>query len=127
MRSSSRCANWAFRPLDPRDYGGLGLTMGEEVAVVRELGHTSPAFRSVFGTTVGSAPGHHHGRDDGAENHLSAAAGDRRSDRLLCPHRTGAGSDAASIVTAAKREGDHFVINGTKRYITNAPRAGILR
>ncbi|HEX8572119.1 MAG TPA: acyl-CoA dehydrogenase family protein, partial [Allosphingosinicella sp.] len=37
----------------PEDYGGLGLTMGEEVRVALELGRTTPAFRSVFGTNVG--------------------------------------------------------------------------
>src|SRR6201746_2441932 len=37
----------------PTEYGGLGLTMEEEVLVAMELGHTSPAFRSVIGTNVG--------------------------------------------------------------------------
>ena len=37
----------------PEEYGGLGLTMEEEVLVMLELGQTSPAFRSLFGTTVG--------------------------------------------------------------------------
>ena len=37
----------------PAEYGGLGLTMAEEIRVAFELGHTSPAFRSVFGTNVG--------------------------------------------------------------------------
>jgi acyl-CoA dehydrogenase len=37
----------------------------------------------------------------------------------------GAGSDAASVRTAAIRDGDHYVVNGTKRYITNANRAGM--
>jgi acyl-CoA dehydrogenase len=37
----------------PEDYGGIGLTLTEEIAVALELGRTSPAFRSVFGTNVG--------------------------------------------------------------------------
>ena len=37
----------------PEEYGGLGLTMEEEVLVMFEMGQTSPAFRSLFGTTVG--------------------------------------------------------------------------
>src|SRR4051812_25111397 len=37
----------------PEEYGGLGLSMGEEVRVALELGRTTPAFRSVFGTNVG--------------------------------------------------------------------------
>ena len=37
----------------PEEYGGLGLSMSEEVRVVFELGKTSPAFRSAFGTNVG--------------------------------------------------------------------------
>ena len=37
----------------------------------------------------------------------------------------GAGSDAGSLTTSARRDGDHYVVNGAKRYITNAPEAGI--
>src|SRR6201999_878868 len=37
----------------PEEFGGLGLSMEEEVLVAMELGHTSPAFRSVIGTNVG--------------------------------------------------------------------------
>ena len=37
----------------PEEFGGLGLTMSEEVAIIQEMGYTSPVFRSMFGTNVG--------------------------------------------------------------------------
>ena len=40
----------------PEEHGGLGLTMEEEVLVAMELGHTSPAFRSVIGTKISPRP-----------------------------------------------------------------------
>ena len=39
----------------PEEYGGLGLTMAQEVRLVMELGYTTPAFRSMFGTNNGIA------------------------------------------------------------------------
>jgi acyl-CoA dehydrogenase len=110
----------------PEDYGGLGLTMEEEVLVAAELGQTSPVFRSVIGTNVGI----------GSQGILIDGTEEQRRYWLprLASGRTigsfaltepGAGSDAASLTTAAVREGDHYVINGTKRFITNAPRATI--
>ncbi len=43
----------------------------------------------------------------------------------FCLTEPDSGSDAASLKTTARKEGDHYVLNGTKRYITNAPEAGI--
>ena len=110
----------------PQDYGGLGLTMGEEAQVIYELGRTSFAYRSVIGTTVGI--GSQGIVMDGTEAQKrewlpQLAAGMMASFALTEPN---AGSDAASITTSAVRDGDGYRINGTKRYITNAPRAGML-
>lgn len=110
----------------PEEYGGLGLTMSEEAQVVFELGRTSFAYRSVIGTTVGI--GSQGIVMDGTEAQKQEwlprlAAGMMASFALTEP---GAGSDAASITTRAVRDGDGYRINGTKRYITNAPRAGML-
>jgi acyl-CoA dehydrogenase len=110
----------------PQEYGGLGLTMEEEVLVCFELGQTSPAFRSVIGTNVGigSQGVVMFGTDaQKAEWLPKLASGEIVASFALT--EPGAGSDAASVRTAAIRDGDHYVVNGTKRYITNANRAGM--
>jgi acyl-CoA dehydrogenase len=114
----------------PESYGGLELTMEEEVLVMVEMGKTSPAFRSIFGTTVGI--GSQGILMDGtpeqkAEYLPRLASGELISSFALT--EPDAGSDAASLRTMAIRDtddrGDHYIVNGTKRYITNAPQAGI--
>jgi acyl-CoA dehydrogenase len=110
----------------PQDYGGLGLTMEEEVLVCFELGQTSPAFRSVIGTNVGigSQGVVMFGTEaQKAEWLPKLASGEVVASFALT--EPGAGSDAASVRTAAIRDGDHYVVNGTKRFITNANRAGM--
>lgn len=110
----------------PEEYGGLGLTMSEEVQVVFELGRAAAAFRSTIGTTVGigSQGIVIDGTPEQKQEWLPRlAAGMVSSFALTEPD---SGSDAASIQTSAVLEGDHYRINGTKRYITNARRAGML-
>jgi len=110
----------------PTEYGGLGLTMEEEVLVAMELGHTSPAFRSVIGTNVGigSQGVVMFGTDQQKKEWLPRlASGEIVASFALT--EPGAGSDAASVRTTAIADGDHYVINGTKRFITNANRAGM--
>ncbi|MDO8289609.1 MAG: acyl-CoA dehydrogenase family protein [Parvibaculum sp.] len=108
----------------PVEYGGLGLTMEEECLLMFEMGRTSPAFRSVFGTNVGigSQGIVMHGRQDQKEEWLPKIASGEViiSFALTEPE---AGSDAASLRTTAIRDGDHYIVNGTKRYITNAHKA----
>ncbi len=110
----------------PTEYGGLGLSMEEEVLVCFELGHTSPAFRSVIGTNVGigSQGVVMFGSDAQKKEWLPRLAGGEiiASFALTEP---GAGSDAASLRTTAIRDGNDYVVNGTKRFITNAARAGM--
>ena len=110
----------------PEAYGGLGVTMEEEVTIAFELGRTSPAFRSYFGTNngIGSIGILLDGTDAQKQHYLPLLA----SGELLssfCLTEPDSGSDAASLKTTAVRDGDHYVINGTKRFITNAPHAGI--
>ncbi len=110
----------------PVEYGGLGLTMEEEVLVAMELGHTSPAFRSVIGTNVGigSQGVVMFGNEQQKNEWLpKLASGEVVASFALT--EPGAGSDAASVRTTAIRDGDHYVVNGTKRFITNANRAGM--
>ena len=110
----------------PEEHGGLGLTMEEEALVAFELGHTSPAFRSVIGTNngIGSQGIIMFGTEAQKEKYLpKLASGETISSFALTEPE--AGSDAGSVRTLARRDGDHYVLNGTKRFITNAKKAGL--
>jgi acyl-CoA dehydrogenase len=110
----------------PEEFGGLGLTMGEEVRVALELGRTTPAFRSVFGTNVGI----------GSQGLVMAGSDAQKAQWLpriasgeiitsFALTEPGAGSDSASVQTKAVRDGDVYRLTGTKRYITNADKASL--
>ena len=110
----------------PEAYGGLALTMEEEALVAFEIARTSPAFRSLIGTNngIGSQGIVIDGTEEQKQRYLPRlAAGDIIGSFALT--EPGAGSDAASLRTSAVRDGDDYVLNGTKRYITNAPEASI--
>ena len=110
----------------PEEYGGLGLTMEEEVEVAFEIGRTSPAFRSLFGTNNGI--GSQGIIQDGTTEQKAFWLPKLASGELIASFaltEPGSGSDAASLITSARRVGDHYLLNGTKRYITNAPEAGL--
>ena len=108
----------------PQQYGGIGLNTYEECRVVMELGRTSPAFRSIFGTNngIGSQGLVMDGTEEQKAYFLPRfASGEIIGSFALT--EPDAGSDAGSLTTKAVRDGDDFVLNGTKRYITNAPSA----
>ena len=110
----------------PTSYGGLGLTMEEECLVALELGRASPAFRTVVCTNIGigSQGLIMDGRPDQKDYWLPRlASGDVISSFALT--EPDAGSDAGSIRTSAVRDGDCYRLNGTKRFITNADKAGL--
>ena len=110
----------------PEAYGGLGLTMEEEVRVAFELARTSPAFRSLIGTNNGI--GSQGIVIDGTEEQKRRWLPRLSSGELVGAFaltEPGSGSDAASLATTARRDGDYYLLNGTKRFITNAPEAGI--
>jgi acyl-CoA dehydrogenase len=110
----------------PEDYGGLGLTMSEEVRVALELGGTTPAFRSTFGTNVGI----------GSQGLVMAGSEAQKAEWLpriasgeivtsFALTEPGAGSDSASVQTKAVLEGEVYRLTGTKRFITNADKASL--
>ena len=108
----------------PQQYGGIGLNTYEECRVVMELGRTSPAFRSIFGTNNGI--GSQGLVMDGTEEQKAYFLPKFASGEIIGSFaltEPDAGSDAGSLATKAVRDGDDFVLNGTKRYITNAPSA----
>lgn len=111
----------------PEAYGGLGLNMVEEVRVAFELGRTSPAFRSLLGTNngIGSQGIVIDGTEEQKRKYLPKLASGALIGSFALTEPD-SGSDAASLRTSARREGNaSYVLNGTKRYITNAPEAGI--
>jgi acyl-CoA dehydrogenase len=110
----------------PEEYGGLALTMEEEVLAAMELAYASPAFRSLVGTNNGI----------GAQGIVIDGTPEQKARWLprlasgeiigsFCLTEPDSGSDAASLRTTAVRDGDEYVINGVKRFITNAPEAGV--
>lgn len=114
----------------PEEFGGLGLTMSEEVRVALELGGTTPAFRSVFGTNVGI----------GSQGLVMAGSEAQKAQWLpriasgeivtsFALTEPGAGSDSASVQTKAVRDvgagGEVYRLTGTKRFITNADKASL--
>lgn len=110
----------------PEEYDGLGLTLEEEIRVVFELCQASPIFRSVIGTNVGiGAIGIViDGTEEQKKKYLpKLASGEMIGSFALT--EPDAGSDAASLKTSAVKDGDYYVLNGTKRFITNAPEAGV--
>jgi acyl-CoA dehydrogenase len=110
----------------PEEYGGLDLSMEDECLVGIELGRASPAFRSAFGTNVGigSQGLVMFGTPEQKLKWLPGIASGEivTSFALTEPE---AGSDSASVQTRARRDGEVYVLNGSKRYITNANKAGL--
>ncbi|HEU0191728.1 MAG TPA: acyl-CoA dehydrogenase family protein [Mycobacterium sp.] len=108
----------------PQDWGGLGLNLIQDVEMAMELGYTSLAVRSMFGTNNGIAgqvlAGF--GTDEQKRRWLADIASGAvvASFALTEP---GAGSNPAGLRTTARRHGDGWLISGQKRFITNAPTA----
>ena len=110
----------------PEEFGGLGLPLSQEVRLVFELGYTTPALRSMFGTNNGIAG--HVLIEGGTEEQKSEwlpklASGEVTASFALT--EADAGSDPSGLATTARRVGDDWVLNGSKRYITNAPLADV--
>lgn len=109
----------------PQEWGGLGLNLAQDVELAMELGYTCPSVRSMFGTNNGIAGqvlvGF--GTDEQKERWLEPiASGAVASFALTEP---GAGSNPAGLRTKAVRDGDDWVLDGQKRFITNAPLADL--
>jgi len=109
----------------PQEWGGLGLNLAQDVEMAIELGYTSLALRSMFGTNNGIAGqvlvGF--GTDEQKAHWLERLAnGEVASFALTEP---GAGSNPSGLRTKAVRDGDSWIINGDKRFITNAPIADL--
>ncbi|WP_183658451.1 acyl-CoA dehydrogenase family protein [Prauserella isguenensis] len=110
----------------PQEWGGLGLNLTQDVELAMELGYTSLALRSLFGTNNGIAGQVlvNYGTDTQKAAWLERiASGDVVASFALT--EPGAGSSPAGLRTKAEADGDDWVITGGKRFITNAPIADL--
>lgn len=110
----------------PQQWGGLGLNLTQDVELAMELGYTSLALRSMFGTNNGIAGQVLVGFGTEAQKARwlePMAAGDVVASFALT--EPGAGSNPAGLRTKAVADGDNWVISGQKRFITNAPVADL--
>jgi acyl-CoA dehydrogenase len=110
----------------PQAYGGLGLTTEELVLCAMELSQASVALRARVGTNtgIGSEALVADGTDEQKQRWLPRMARGALTGCLALTEPE-AGSEASNVQTTARREGDHFILNGTKRFITNAPLADV--
>jgi acyl-CoA dehydrogenase len=111
----------------PTIYGGLGLSMLGSCLAVEEIAKAHTAFYYLCGVNVhiGSKPIEFAGSEAQKRRWLPELASGRTIGAFALTEE-GAGSDAARLATTARRDGaDHYVLNGRKTYITNAPEAGV--
>jgi len=111
----------------PQAYGGLGLTTLEEILVYEELTKTNACFRSRIGTSnsIGSMGILFDGTEDQKQTYLSRIASGQWTAAFALTEPD-AGSDASNIKASAILEGDHWVLNGTKLFITNGDCANLI-
>ncbi len=104
----------------PEEYGGLGLGTFGECLVYEELTKTNACFRSRIGTSngIGSMGILFDGTKEQKQAYLPRIASGQWT-ACFALSEPEAGSDAANVQTSAERDGDHFVINGLKHFITN--------
>jgi len=110
----------------PQRWGGLGLDIVQDVEMAMELGYTTLALRSMFGTNNGIAGQVLVGF--GTDDQRARWLGDIASGAVVASFaltEPGAGSNPAGLRTKAIRDGDGWVISGRKQYITNAPTANL--
>jgi acyl-CoA dehydrogenase len=110
----------------PEQYGGLGLTTEELVIAAFEISQCSVACRARVGTNtgIGSEALVADGTEEQKRTYLPRLASGEVTGCLALTEPD-AGSEATNITTTALRDGDYYVLNGTKAFITNAPIAGL--
>ena len=109
----------------PEEFGGAGMNISQYTRTIRELSYAMPCYRSITSINIGmvcSALKNGGTAEQKAEWLPRLAAGEIASFGLTEP---GSGSDSAAMQTMAVRSGNGYVLNGTKRYITNAPFAKV--
>ncbi|WP_405784962.1 acyl-CoA dehydrogenase family protein [Streptomyces sp. NBC_01378] len=109
----------------PEEHGGLGASLSEDVRLAFEFGYTTPAFRSMFGTNNGIAGKVlvNAGTEEQQKHWLPRLAAGAVASFALTEAE--AGSDPSGLTTRAVKDGDAYLISGSKRFITNAPLADL--
>lgn len=109
----------------PVDYGGAGMSISQYIETVKQLSYAAPAYRSTVSINIGMTGSaiKNFGTEEQKQQWLPRIA----SGEIACFGLTepGSGSDSAAMQTMAVRDGNGYRLNGTKRYITNAPHAKI--
>lgn len=108
----------------PEEYGGLGLSCVEQTLIAEELGRYEPGLGSAVG--VNSSATHlidRFANETQKKIFFDILAGGGWAG--FCLTEPGAGSDAGSVATTATADGDEYVLNGTKCFITNGGIAGV--
>lgn len=110
----------------PKEYGGLGLSTLEEILLIEEITKTNACYRSRIGTSngIGSMGIVYDGTEEQKKQYLSTIASGKWTAAFALTEPN-AGSDAASITTSAVLDGDHWMLNGSKIFITNADTAHV--
>lgn len=110
----------------PREFGGAGLTTEQLVRAAFELSQASVAFRARVGTNtgIGSEALVADGTEGQKRRYLPQLASGALTGAFALTEPD-AGSDATALRTTARRDGDHYVLDGSKCFITNAPIAGL--
>jgi alkylation response protein AidB-like acyl-CoA dehydrogenase len=110
----------------PEAYGGLGLDLLTYIGVIEELAYGWMSLTGIVNThTMAATLIMTHGTEEQKQHWLPAlASGERRG--CLSLSEPDAGSDTRNISCKARRDGEEFVLNGTKAWVTNGERAGLV-
>jgi acyl-CoA dehydrogenase len=107
----------------PKEYGGPGLGSLEQCIVVEEMAAGCAGMTtSIYVNSLGAEPILVAGTEEQKEKYLRPLTEDLKFISFACSE-PGMGSDVAGIQTRAKKDGNHYVLNGSKFWITNAPYA----
>lgn len=109
----------------PEEYGGAGMNVSQYIETVKQLSYAAAAYRSTMSINVGMTGSAI--KNFGTPEQRHAWLPRIASGEIACFGLTepGSGSDSAAMATTAMRDGNGYVLNGTKRYITNSPHAKI--
>jgi acyl-CoA dehydrogenase len=109
----------------PKEYGGPGLGSIEQCITVEEMAAGCAGMTtSIYVNSLGAEPILVAGSPEQKEKYLRPLTEDLKFISFACSE-PGMGSDVAGIQTRVKRDGDHYVLNGSKFWITNAPHADV--
>ncbi len=108
----------------PEEYGGLGMGKVGYCIMLEELGKVDASHIAILAahTSLGTSPLLYYGTEEQKQKYLAPAA---KGERLMAFSLTepGSGSDSGALVTEAKEEGDYYILNGSKIYVTNGKEA----